>query len=55
MRYKGAPPRRGGCTIEKQMLVPKKHLKLTLMRHTCGVAITSFCTNGILPMGGSCA
>ncbi len=36
MRYKGAPPRRGGCTIKKQMLVPKKHLKLTLMRNNRG-------------------
>ena len=29
MRYKGVTQ---GCTIEKQMLVPKKHLKLTPMR-----------------------
>jgi hypothetical protein len=29
MRYKGVTQE---CTIEKQMLVPKKHLKLTSMR-----------------------
>ncbi len=39
MRYKGLTQGLHGRRDEKQMLVPKKHLKLTPMRHTCWIAL----------------